>query len=64
MDAKKAASDEAEKRFLEAGLRETQGNVTALAKQIDMNRAHVQSLLKKHDISSKSFKTSTAETAD
>ena len=66
LDAKKAASDEAEKRFLEAGLRETQGNVTALAKQIDMNRAHVQSLLKKHDISSKSFKTqtSTAQAAD
>lgn len=56
-DAKKLASDEAERRFLEVGLTETGGNVTALAKRIDMNRAHVQTLLKKHNISSKDFKS-------
>jgi len=62
-DAKKLASDEAERRFLEAGLRDTGGNVTALARQIDMNRAHVQTLLKKHNISSKDFKSG-SEAAD
>jgi len=55
-DAKKYASDEAERRYLENGLLETGGNVTALAKRIDMNRAHVQTLLKKHGINSKDFK--------
>lgn len=60
-DAKKNASDEAERRYLENGLLETGGNVTALAKRIDMNRAHVQTLLKKHGISSKDFKAKPAE---
>jgi DNA-binding NtrC family response regulator len=55
-DAKRIASDEAEKRFLEAGLLATGGNVTKLAQQIDMNRAHVQTLLKKHGLSSKDFR--------
>ena len=55
-EAKREASDGAERRFLEAGLRETQGNVTDLARRIDMNRAHVQTLLKKHNISSKDFR--------
>ncbi|MEJ2087158.1 MAG: sigma 54-interacting transcriptional regulator, partial [Gammaproteobacteria bacterium] len=62
-DAKKNASDEAERRYLENGLLETSGNVTALAKRIDMNRAHVQTLLKKHGISSKDFKAKPAEQA-
>lgn len=60
-DAKKNASDEAERRYLENGLLETGGNVTALAKRIDMNRAHVQTLLKKHGISSKDFKAGASE---
>ncbi|MGI9327717.1 MAG: sigma-54 interaction domain-containing protein [Pseudomonadales bacterium] len=55
-DAKRLASDFAERQVLEAGLRQTSGNVTALAKQLDMNRAHVQTLLKKHNISSKDFR--------
>jgi DNA-binding NtrC family response regulator len=55
-DAKRIASDYAEKRFLEAGLLATGGNVTKLAKRIDMNRAHVQTLLKKHGLSSKDFR--------
>ncbi|MGD8832964.1 MAG: hypothetical protein PVF57_20325, partial [Pseudomonadales bacterium] len=62
-DAKKLASDEAERRFLEVGLLETGGNVTALAKRIDMNRAHVQTLLKKHGISSKDYKGQPADAA-
>jgi len=63
-DAKKNASDEAERRYLEMGLLETGGNVTALAKRIDMNRAHVQTLLKKHGISSKDYKGKRADGAD
>lgn len=64
-DAKRIASDEAEKRFLESGLIETGGNVTKLAKRIDMNRAHVQTLLKKHGLSSKDFrKNGRKSTAD
>jgi transcriptional regulator with GAF, ATPase, and Fis domain len=62
-DAKKNASDDAERRYLENGLLETGGNVTALAKRIDMNRAHVQTLLKKHGISSKDFKAKPADQA-
>lgn len=57
-DAKRVASDDAELRYLQEGLRATGGNVTALAKQIDMNRAHVQTLLKKHGLKSKDFKSS------
>jgi DNA-binding NtrC family response regulator len=57
-DAKRIASDEAEKRFLETGLLATGGNVTKLAQRIDMNRAHVQTLLKKHGLSSKDFRGS------
>ncbi|MFK7913419.1 MAG: sigma-54 interaction domain-containing protein [Pseudomonadales bacterium] len=56
-DAKRVASDLAERQVLEAGLRRTSGNVTALAKHLDMNRAHVQTLLKKHEIASKDFRT-------
>lgn len=57
-EAKKAASDGAERDYLEIGLRTTSGNVTALAKQTGMNRAHLQTLLKKHAIQSKQFKES------
>lgn len=56
-EAKRVASDYAEKQVLEAGLRRTTGNVTALAKELQMNRAHVQTLLKKHNIASKDFRT-------
>jgi transcriptional regulator with GAF, ATPase, and Fis domain len=55
-EAKRIASDDAEKRVLEAGLLATGGNVTKLAQRIDMNRAHVQTLLKKHGLSSKDFR--------
>jgi transcriptional regulator with GAF, ATPase, and Fis domain len=55
-DAKKAASDAAEKQFLMQGLQEVKGTVSELAKRIGMNRSHLQTLLKKHDIHSKDFK--------
>lgn len=55
-DAKRAASDEAEKAFLERGLREVGGTVTELARRCDMNRSHLQMLLKKHGIHSKDFR--------
>ncbi len=56
VDVKRLASDQAEKRFLEKALSQEGGNVTAVAKSIDMNRAHVQTLLKKHGLKSKDFK--------
>ncbi|MGB0126590.1 MAG: sigma 54-interacting transcriptional regulator [Rhodocyclaceae bacterium] len=56
IDAKRAASDEAEKAFLERGLTEVGGTVAELARRYDMNRSHLQTLLKKHGIRSKSFR--------
>ncbi len=56
VEVKRLASDNAERRFLENALADEGGNVTALAKRIDMNRAHVQTLLKKHGLKSKDFK--------
>jgi transcriptional regulator with GAF, ATPase, and Fis domain len=55
-DAKRAASDEAERAFLERGLQETGGTVAELARRCDMNRSHLQMLLKKHGIRSKDFR--------
>jgi len=52
-EAKRAASDQAEREFLERGLQEVGGVVTELARRCDMNRSHLQSLLKKHGIRSK-----------
>jgi DNA-binding NtrC family response regulator len=56
VEVKKAASDEAEKQYLESGLRETEGKVTELARRIEMTRSHLQTLLKKHGLRSKDFK--------
>ena len=47
---------DAERAFLERGLKEVGGAVTELAKRCDMNRSHVQMLLKKHGIRSKDFR--------
>lgn len=58
-DLKKAASDEAEKRFLEQGLQRVAGKVSELARDIDMNRSHLQTLLKKHGLSSKDYRART-----
>jgi transcriptional regulator with GAF, ATPase, and Fis domain len=52
-EAKRAASDHAEREFLERGLQEAGGVVTELARRCDMNRSHVQTLLKKHGLRSK-----------
>jgi len=55
-EIKKTASDEAEKRFLESGLQDTAGKVSELARSIDMNRSHLQTLLKKHGLQSKDYR--------
>lgn len=55
-DAKRIASDEAERACLERGLREVGGTVTELARRWDMNRSHLQILLKKHGLHSKDFR--------
>jgi len=60
-DAKRAASDEAERAFLERGLEEVGGTVAELARRCDMNRSHLQMLLKKHGIRSKDFRRQAAE---
>jgi transcriptional regulator with GAF, ATPase, and Fis domain len=49
-EAKRAASDMAEREFLERALQEVGGVVVELAKRCDMNRSHLQVLLKKHGI--------------
>jgi transcriptional regulator with GAF, ATPase, and Fis domain len=59
-EAKRAASDQAERDFLERGLQEVGGVVTELAKRFDMNRSHVQMLLKKHGIRSKDLRNANA----
>jgi transcriptional regulator with GAF, ATPase, and Fis domain len=63
-DAKRAASDDAEKAFLERGLREVSGTVAELARRIDMNRSHLQMLLKKHGLHSKDFRNRNATAAN
>ena len=63
-DAKRAASDEAEKLFLERGLKEVGGTVAELARRCDMNRSHLQMLLKKHGIRSKDFRKQNASASD
>lgn len=55
-EIKKSASDEAERHFLERGLQNTEGKVSELARHIDMNRSHLQTLLKKHGLSSKDYR--------
>lgn len=63
-DAKRAASDEAERAFLERGLQETGGTVAELARRCEMNRSHLQMLLKKHGIRSKAFRHPDGTTPD
>ncbi len=61
-DIKRAASDEAEKEFIEYGLQQVAGKVAELARRINMNRSHLQTLLKKHGIRSKDYRA-TASTS-
>jgi len=56
-EAKRVASDLAEREFLERGLQEAGGIVVELAKRCKMNRSHLQVLLKKHGIHAKEFRT-------
>lgn len=62
-EIKRVASDDAEKRYLEQGLQQVNGRVIDLAKRFEMNRSHLQTLLKKHGIKSKDFRRSSAENA-
>lgn len=55
-EAKRVASDEAERACLERGLQEVGGTVAELARRWDMNRSHLQILLKKHGLHSKDFR--------
>ena len=55
-ESKRAASDAAERAFLEHGLREVGGTVAELARRCAMNRSHLQVLLKKHGIRAKDFR--------
>lgn len=56
MEVRKQAGEAAEKEYLEEVLTREQGKVSVLAEKISMNRSHLQSLLKKHGISSKDYK--------
>jgi transcriptional regulator with PAS, ATPase and Fis domain len=56
-DVRQSASDSAEKAYLEDMLSQQAGNVTVSASKMAVNRSHLQSLLKKHGISSKDFKS-------
>lgn len=55
-DIKRIASDEAEKAFLEQALQQVSGRVADLARRINMNRSHLQTVLKKHGIHSKDYR--------
>ena len=55
-EAKRVASDEAERVCLERGLQEVGGTVAELARRWEMNRSHLQILLKKHGLHSKDFR--------
>jgi transcriptional regulator with GAF, ATPase, and Fis domain len=55
-EARRMASDQAERAFLERGLKEVGGTVAELARRCDMNRSHLQMLLKKHGIHAKDFR--------
>jgi transcriptional regulator with GAF, ATPase, and Fis domain len=62
-DVKRRASDEAEKDYLTRALRANGGNVAELARNIDMNRSYLQTMMKKHGLSAKDFRNkSSAET--
>jgi transcriptional regulator with GAF, ATPase, and Fis domain len=56
-EANRLASDEAERACLERGLKDVGGTVAELARRWDMNRSHLQILLKKHGLHSKDFRT-------
>ncbi|WP_407700583.1 sigma-54 interaction domain-containing protein [Steroidobacter gossypii] len=53
LDAKRKASDEAERIYLQECLAKANFSVTNLARNIGMNRSHVQTLLKKHGLNAR-----------
>jgi len=55
-EVRREASDAAEKRYLERGLQRTRGSVLELARELKMNRSHLQTLLRKHGLRSKAFR--------
>jgi transcriptional regulator with GAF, ATPase, and Fis domain len=55
-EIRKIASGDAEKHFLEEQLDAAGGNITALAKHLNMNRSYLHTLIKKRGINPKSFK--------
>ena len=55
-NAKRVASDAAERACLEQGLQEVGGTVAELARRWEMNRSHLQVLLKKHGIRAGDYK--------
>ena len=63
-EIKRAASDEAEKAFLEQALQQVSGRVADLARKINMNRSHLQTVLKKHGIRSKDYRRTAVEVID
>jgi transcriptional regulator with GAF, ATPase, and Fis domain len=63
IDAKRRASDEAERCYLQECLATANFSVTDLAKNIGMNRSHVQTLLKKHGINARRAAKSNAASA-
>jgi transcriptional regulator with GAF, ATPase, and Fis domain len=63
IDAKRRASDEAERCYLQECLAKANFSVTDLAKNIGMNRSHVQTLLKKHGINARRAAKSNAASA-
>ena len=50
-------------RFWSAALQEVGGTVAELARRYDMNRSHLQMLLKKHGLHSKDFRNRNAPPA-
>jgi DNA-binding NtrC family response regulator len=55
-EARGIAKDAAEEQFLRAHLGEYQGKVTEMAKNLDMNRSYLQTLMKKHGMKAGDFK--------
>lgn len=53
---KRAATDNAEKVYLEQALTDINGNVAQLSRQSGMNRSHLQRLIKKHGLHFKDYR--------
>lgn len=56
-DLKKRANDQVERDYLVTALKKNGGNVAELARGIDMNRSYLQTMMKKHGLSAKDFRT-------